>query len=112
MSETKRECAASYRKPPLHTRFKKGQSGNPRGRLKKNLPALLVAEPAYVTTNARRRNNESAGAKLRKKDRGRTSAGAAPVRPVGPTGELRADAARGQGAQRQLMKEHGTNNRA
>jgi hypothetical protein len=27
MSETKRDYAANYRKPPLHTRFKKGQSG-------------------------------------------------------------------------------------
>jgi Family of unknown function (DUF5681) len=80
MSETKRQYAANYRKPPLHTRFKKGQSGNPRGRPKKNLPALLVAalnEPAYVTTNGQRRKitkreavitqlvNESAGANLR-----------------------------------------------
>jgi hypothetical protein len=58
MSETKREYAPNYRKPPLHTRFKKGQSGNPRGRPKKNLPTLLVAalnEPVYVTTNGRRR---------------------------------------------------------
>jgi hypothetical protein len=29
MSETKRQYASNYRKPPLHTRFKKGQSGNP-----------------------------------------------------------------------------------
>ena len=80
MSETKRQYAANYRNPPLHTRFKKGQSGNPRGRPKKNLPALLVAalnEPAYVTTNGERRKitkreavitqlvNESAGANLR-----------------------------------------------
>ena len=79
MSETKREYAANYRKPPLHTRFKKGQSGNPRGRPKKNLPALLAAalnEPVYVTTNGKRRKitkreaviiqlvNESAGANL------------------------------------------------
>ena len=79
MSETKREYAANYRKPPLHTHFKKGQSGNPRGRPKKNLPALLVAalnEPVYVTTNGRRRKitkreavitqlvNESAGGNL------------------------------------------------
>src|SRR6516162_1806998 len=38
-------------KPPLHTRFKKGQSGNPRGP-RKNLPALLVAalnEPVDFT---------------------------------------------------------------
>jgi hypothetical protein len=54
MSETKREYAATYRKPPLHTRFKKGQSGNPRGRPKKTLPGLLVAalnEPVFVTVN-------------------------------------------------------------
>jgi len=30
MSETNREYAANYRNPPEHTRFKKGQSGNPR----------------------------------------------------------------------------------
>ena len=80
MSETEREYAANYRKPPLHTRFKKGQSGNPRGRPKKNLPALLVAalnEPVFVTIDGERRKitkreavitqlvNESAGANLR-----------------------------------------------
>ena len=36
MSETERQYAANYRQPPLHTRFKKGQSGNPRGRPAKN----------------------------------------------------------------------------
>jgi hypothetical protein len=41
MSETEREYAHNYRKPPLHTRFKKGQSGNPRGRPAKNLAALV-----------------------------------------------------------------------
>jgi hypothetical protein len=52
------EADGEYRvgrgKPPLHTRFKKGQSGNPRGPRRKNLPALLVAaldEPVVVTTN-------------------------------------------------------------
>ena len=62
MSETKREYAANYRKPPLHTRFKKGQSGNPRGCPPKNLPALLATalnEKVTVielsrTANARR----------------------------------------------------------
>ena len=37
MSETKREYAANYRKPPLHSRFKPGQSANPAGR-KKGVP--------------------------------------------------------------------------
>ena len=45
-------------RPPLHSRFKKGQSGNPGGRSAKTLPALLAAaldETVYVTTNGRRR---------------------------------------------------------
>ena len=29
-------------RPPLHTRFRKGQSGNPGGRSKKKLSALLA----------------------------------------------------------------------
>jgi len=80
MSETERDHADNYRKPPLHTRFKKGQSGNPRGRPAKNLPALLIAalnEPVFVTTDGRRRKitkreavvaqlvNKSASADLR-----------------------------------------------
>jgi hypothetical protein len=32
MSEAKCQYPANYRKPPLFTRFKKGQSGSPRGR--------------------------------------------------------------------------------
>jgi hypothetical protein len=58
MSETEREYAANYRKPPLYTRFKKGQSDNPRGRPKKNLPALLVAalnKLVFVTIGGERR---------------------------------------------------------
>ena len=80
MSETKREYAANYRKPPLHTRFKKGQSGNPRGRPVKNLAGLLAAalnEKVTVTENGKRRKitkreaviaqlvNKSASAELR-----------------------------------------------
>src|SRR5215467_13210038 len=45
-------------RPPLHTRFKKGQSGNPRGPRSKNLPALLVAaldEPVMVTAGGESR---------------------------------------------------------
>ena len=80
MSETAREYAANYRKPPVHTRFKKGQSGNPRGRPAKNLPGLLAAalnEKVTVTENGKRRQvtkreaviaqlvNKSASAELR-----------------------------------------------
>jgi hypothetical protein len=58
MSEAKREYAANYGRPPLHTRLKKGQSGNPTVGPRKNLPGLLVAalnDPVSVTTNGRRR---------------------------------------------------------
>jgi hypothetical protein len=36
--------AVGYKKPPLHTRFKKGQSGNPSGRRRgaRNLPTALL----------------------------------------------------------------------
>jgi len=45
-------------RPPLRTRFKKGQSGNPGGRRKKPLPALLadaLNEPVFVTIDGERR---------------------------------------------------------
>jgi hypothetical protein len=45
-------------RPPLYTRFKKGQSGNPRGRSPKNLATLLadaLSEKVYVTIDGRRR---------------------------------------------------------
>ncbi len=103
-----------------------------------NLPARLVAlnEPVFVTIDGERRKitkreavitqlvNESAGANLRatkmliemmkdikrpRQNRRRSRTGSPPV---GPKGELRANAAQAQGPERQLMKEHGTNNRA
>jgi hypothetical protein len=56
MDEVEGEYKVGRGKPPLHTRFKKGQSGNPRGPRPrpKDLPALLVAalnEPVVVTAN-------------------------------------------------------------
>ena len=49
-----------YKKPPLHTRFKRGQSGNPRGRPRgaKNFSSVLndaLNQPVVVTENGRRR---------------------------------------------------------
>ena len=55
MDESAGEYKVGRGKPPLHTRFKKGQSGNPRP---KNLPALLVRaldEPVVVTTDGQSR---------------------------------------------------------
>jgi len=45
-------------RPPLHTRFRKGQSGNPGGRSTKSLPALLadaLNETVVVTIDGQRR---------------------------------------------------------
>jgi hypothetical protein len=42
MSETKRDYDLGRGKPPVRSRFKKGQSCNPRGPRPKSLPALLV----------------------------------------------------------------------
>jgi hypothetical protein len=58
MSTTERQYATNYRKPPIETRYKKGQSGNPRGRPAKNLAALLAValnEKVTITENGKRR---------------------------------------------------------
>ena len=59
--ETRRDYEVGYGKPPRHTRFKKGQSGNPRGRPRgaKNLPTLLseaLNERVIVTENGGQRS--------------------------------------------------------
>jgi hypothetical protein len=53
-SKTSNDYVVGYGKPPLHTRFKKGQSGNVRGRPKgsRNLAGVLERElSALVTIN-------------------------------------------------------------
>jgi hypothetical protein len=58
--DNERDYEVGYGKPPRHTRFKKGQSGNPRGRPKesKNLATLLkeaLNEHVIVAENGGRR---------------------------------------------------------
>jgi hypothetical protein len=58
--DNERNYEIGYGKPPPHTRFKKGQSGNPRGRPPgaKNLKTLLseaLNEMVVVTENGGRR---------------------------------------------------------
>jgi len=55
-----RDYKVGYKRPPLHTRFKKGQSGNPRGRPRgaKNFSYVLndaLDQRVVVTENGRRR---------------------------------------------------------
>jgi len=59
-TDKQRDYAVGYGKPPRHTRFTKGQSGNPRGRARgaKNLKTLLIEtlnELVVVAENGRRR---------------------------------------------------------
>jgi len=58
MADDEHDYKVGPGRPPLHTRFKRGQSGNPGGRRKKQLPALLadaLDEPVFVTIDGERR---------------------------------------------------------
>ena len=80
MADDEHDYKVGPGRPPLHTRFRKGQSGNPGGRSKKKLHALLadaLNEPAFLTIDGERRQitkreavvhqlvNKSASADLR-----------------------------------------------
>src|SRR5713101_5247607 len=80
MADSESDYKVGPGRPPLHTRFKKGQSGNPGGRSAKSLPVLLAQalnETVVVTIDGRRRKitkreaivtqmvNKSASADLR-----------------------------------------------
>jgi Family of unknown function (DUF5681) len=58
MADDEHDYKVGPGRPPLRTRFKKGQSGNPGGRRRKNLPAPLtdaLNEPIFVTIDGERR---------------------------------------------------------
>ncbi len=47
-TETTAHYEVGYGKPPVHARFKKGQSGNPKGRKKKEAPDIFDLLPRYL----------------------------------------------------------------
>jgi len=54
------ECKVGYAKPPVHTRFRKGQSGNPGGRprgMTAGRARALVLQEAYRLVNVREGDN-------------------------------------------------------
>ena len=58
MADDRHDYKVGIGRPPLHTRFQKGQSGNPGGRSQKKLHALLadaLSEQVFVTIDGERR---------------------------------------------------------
>jgi len=58
MAEDEQNYKVGPGRPPIHTRFKKGRSGNPGGKRKQNMPALLadtLDEPIFITIDGERR---------------------------------------------------------
>ena len=58
MAEDEHDYKVGPGRPPVHSRFQKGHSGNPGGRSKKQLSALLadaLNEPVVVTIDGERR---------------------------------------------------------
>jgi hypothetical protein len=69
-SDDEGDYEVGYGKPPLHSRFKKGQSGNPRGRPPgaKNLSTLLneaLSELVVITENGGRKKVSKRQASLK-----------------------------------------------
>jgi hypothetical protein len=58
MADDYEEYKVGPGRPPLHTRFRKRQSGNPGGRSQQKLPALLAAALNEPGPHGRRRTSQ------------------------------------------------------